>query len=228
MADYTARLKLRMPVDADPASLENDVWYNLDKIDENINARSVVNPGARPTPYDGQILLEDDTFNLSVFSSSWKAWANQKFARGFIGRAEMTAIGSVISTTTEAGPFMSFTFTADADRIYWVETHFWVSKEAGPDIGIQLQPRLRWAAGASVTTAGTQIGGNFGATSPNNEIAEPQNFHRIYEWTPAVSAQVTVGLFAFNPSTNNTGRLRANSTNRRGQLLVRDVSSVAP
>jgi hypothetical protein len=225
MSSNTSRLILRKADYTDPESVIPDINNNWDKIDDAINA-NVFTSSTRPAnPYEGRLIYETDTKLLAIFiSGAWTYVGGDGYARG--KRAVITS--DVNSATTinnvEIGPYISITFTSEINRRYWIETVYssgWTSGGTGNSVTVQ--PRVRWAAGNSVTTGGTQLGSDAIANTVTG-VNTTQDFFQQFEVVPNINGNVTVGLFLTTPSTTKNVAFMQ-STDRSAFLLARDVGS---
>lgn len=222
MANYTSRLGLRKPDYTDSESVIQDVDNNFQTIDDRINANLYTSTTRPIDPYNGQLIYETDTHLLAINipGSGWVYVGGQAYAKGKM--AVVTSdVDSSGASNNEIGPFISVTFTATAGRRYWVETTFSCSFTTGSGNGASCHPRVRWASGASVTTAGTQIGADVLANmvwGPNI----PQDFWQLYEFVPNVTGSITVGLFLASLDSTHTTKFDQ-ASDSSAQLFVRDV-----
>lgn len=225
MAINTPRLGLRKPGFTDPEQVITDVNNNLDKIDAAVNA-NVFTSSTRPAnPHDGKLIYETDTKLIAIWSKNLGRWdyiGGDGYARG--KRAVVTSdVNSSLTTNTEIGPYISITFTVETARRYWIETAFCIGF-SGSGSGISGRPRVRWTAGATVTTAGTQLGSDvidnyvYGAGST-------QDFWHQFEVVPNLNGNITVGLFLTGVDAVKQVFF-AQATDRSAFLLARDVGSV--
>lgn len=225
MAQNTTRLGLRKPGYTDPESVITDVNNNWDKVDAAINANTFTSSTRPVAPHEGRLIYETDTKLVAIFTGGdWAYIAGDGFARG--KRAVVTS--DVDSATTinnvEIGPYISITFTAEQLRRYWIELAYCISFSGGSGNGITGQPRIRWAAGGTVTTAGTQLGSD----AISNMVYVPgdsQDFWNQFEFVPNINGNVTVGLFLSTTSTTKN-IFFDQAVDRSAFLLARDVGSV--
>jgi hypothetical protein len=224
VASNTARLGLRKPDYTDPEFVVSDVNNNWDKIDNAINA-NVFTSSTRPLgPHEGRLIYETDTKLLAIFlSGDWSYIGGNGFSRG--KKAVITSDVDSATTTNgvEIGPYMSLTFTSELARRYWIETVYCINFSGGSGAGISGTPRVRWAAGNSVTTAGTQLGSDTIANMVY-VAGSSQDFWNQFEFTPNLAGNVTVGLFL---STANATKsiFFDQAVDRSAFLLARDVGS---
>lgn len=229
MATYTDRLKLRRPVDADFVNVDNDVNLAWDRIDDVINAKAVASALFLPsTPYQGQIVYQEDTRELKIFQgSAWITWASDKFPRGYVGGSSLSSNSANIAAGATAGPFLSFTFTPEANRYYWIEHELFLRKVSGTNQrNTWANVLLRWELGAVVTVGGTAVGTGYNLYSAHDETDNTVNGTMINEFTHAGGAQLTVGLFLTNGTSDRVCQI-AGDADRVNRLYVRDVGAVA-
>lgn len=221
MATFTPRLGLRMPDYTDPESVISDIDNNLQAIDDAINANSYTSSTRPVNPYNGRLIYESDTKLLAIYvaESGWTYIGGAGFARG--KRAVVTAVSdSATATTVEIGPYISVTFTVETGRRYWVETIYNVGY-TGAGLAVSGRPRVRWAAGASVSTASTQIDSDAYANH-NYGQGSSTDFYQLYEFVPNINGQITVGLFLF-PTDSTRPVFFNQASDRAAFLFVRDV-----
>lgn len=127
---------------------------------------------------------------------------------GYVTHEEVTT-GSVGSASTTEVLVKSLTWTAVAGLRYRYEVSgVWFGNNVGDQLGL----RVRYAAGASVTSAGTQAGGDtaYDITSALKYVPLPLN-----RWTPSnLSGQYTIGLFLRRTSGAGTVSIEAAATNQ--------------
>lgn len=223
MAQNTSRIGLRKPGYTDPESVIPDINNNWDKIDAFINANTFTSSTRPPAPHDGRLIYETDTKLVAIFltGSGWSYIGGDGFARG--KRAVVTSdANSGTTTTPEIGPYISVTFTAETNRRYWVETAFDLDFTGAP-VTATYRPRIRWAAGASVTTAGTQLGSDLISNTVYGP-GFPQDYWHQYEFVPNVNGNISVGLFLAGIDAARTIFFSA-QVDRSSVLFVRDVGS---
>jgi hypothetical protein len=130
--------------------------------------------------------------------------------------ANTTRTANSAGVTTVETLIDSVTFTAVAGRRYRVTWMTSLSNSAGSNND---EARLRYAAGASVSSAGTLIGGNF-SVSPGANFGYPLTLSRTVSGIAA--GQTTVGAFlivSFGAGTL-TSTAAANSAT---ELWVEDI-----
>lgn len=223
MAINTARLGLRKPGYTDPESVIPDVNNNLDKIDAIVNA-NVFTSSTRPlNPHSGRLIYESDTKLVAIFtnSSGWTYIGGDAYARG--KKAVITSDVDSATTTNnvETGPYISVTFTSELARRYWVEVAYALSFTGGTGAGINGLPRVRWAAGNTVTTGGTQLGSD-AISNAVYTANTPQDFWNQFEFIPNVAGNITIGLF-LNTTSTTKNIFFDQATDRSAFLLARDV-----
>jgi hypothetical protein len=119
-------------------------------------ASSAARTSAVPSPATGFPTYRSDVKQAEIFDGTSYAPLQQEF----IGNVTRTANSSAITTTETVVD--SVTFTAVAGRRYRVT---WMTSVQGSAASNNIELRLRYAAGASVTSSGTLIGGAFHTTS---------------------------------------------------------------
>lgn len=223
MAVNTSRISLRKPGYTDPEFVIPDINNNWDKIDAFINANTFTSSTRPLDTYDGRLIYETDTKLVAIFltGSGWGYIGGDGYARG--KRAVITSdVNSGTTTIAEIGPFISVTFTAEAGRRYWVETAFCLDFTGAP-VTASYRPRIRWAAGASVTTAGTQLGSDIISNTVYGP-GFPQDYWHQFEFVPNINGNVSVGLFLAGIDSART-IFFAQAVDRSAMLFVRDVGS---
>lgn len=223
MAQNTTRLGLRKAGYTDPESVVPDINNNLDKIDDSVNA-NIFTSSTRPlNAYDGRLIYETDTRLIAIFTNSagWAYIGGDAYARG--KKAVITSDVDSATTTNnvEIGPYISVTFTSELARRYWVEVAYCLSFTGGSGAGINGLPRVRWAAGNTVTTGGTQLGSDAIANLVYN-AGTSQDFWNQFEFVPNVAGNITIGLF-LNTTSTTKNIFFDQATDRSAFLLTRDV-----
>lgn len=130
-------------------------------------------------------------------------------------------------TTSETGPIYSSTLNLVANRVYWIEGLLYIKGKDVPDNKpVQSILRVRYATGASVTTAGTQIN----SSSYMNKVREgiiyrPLSFFRRF--VPSTTGQYTIGVFMQVDSSINPGGQMAVAVDpiygQRSYLFIKDM-----
>lgn len=230
MATNTSRVKLRQPQRGnagdpnDPVNVTIDWNNNADVMDDGIGAPSYTSATHSATPFDGKCEYETDTGLLAVWDASAVSWI--KYAvDGSQGNKGTNTVGvdsaDFTSASGESGPLLPVTFTSEVGVRYWYEFYLYLEQSAG-SVPANCTLRVRFAAGASVTTAGTQIGSDFKAdlvAALNQEI----DFDKIYEFVPNVAGNVTVGVFLVVNSAGDTVHMEANNDENQCFSQVRSV-----
>lgn len=136
------------------------------------------------------------------------------FARvmGVTSRASNSATITATETLVD-----SVTFTAQANRRYKVTWTGVVSLSTGGNNG---EVRLRFAAGASVTNAGTLIGGTLRTAAVNTENLPVTVIHTT---TSILAGQVTVGAFGI-VSTGAGNIVASAGSTFPTELIVEDIT----
>lgn len=226
MAINTTKLGLRKPGFTDPEAVVTDVNNNLDKIDAAVNANIFTSSTRPAAPHDGKLIYETDTKLVAIWSKNLGRWdylGGDGYARG--KRAVITSDVNSSTTTNnvEIGPYISITFTAETARRYWIETAYNINFTGGSGAGVNSVPRVRWASGATVTTAGTQLGSD-AISNVQYLSGGTQDFWNQFEVVPNLNGNVTVGLFLTTTSTTKNVFF-SQATDRSAFLLARDVGS---
>lgn len=151
MSTFTSRLQLEKPAPsdsmADGASTLAESYQKIDAAAGVITCTSTTKP---LTPYTGQIIWESDTKTYKYWiGSKWAFWFNPDTGRTAI-RINQDSTG--LTTTAEA-LFRSHTFTASTNRRYRIDYAFFAEHTA--NVNARCRTRMRWAVGASVSTAGS-------------------------------------------------------------------------
>lgn len=224
MGTNTDRLALFKPDYSDSEAVIPDINNNFEKIDDLINANLFTSSTRPLNPHHGRLIYETDTKLLAIFlvGTGWLYIGGDGFARG--KKAVITADGDSATTTNnvEIGPFISITFNSESGRRYFIESAFCLGY-LGASGGITGMPRLRWAAGISVTTGGTQLGSDIFANVVYPQ-GSSQDFFIQTEFVPNIDGNITVGLFL------STGSATKNiffdqAPDRSAFLLARDVGA---
>lgn len=119
-------------------------------------ASSAARTSAVPSPPAGFPSYLSDVKIVNIFDGTSHAPVQQEY----IGNTTRTANSSAITSTETVVD--SVTFTAVAGRRYRVT---WMTSVQGSASANNIELRLRYAAGASVSSAGTIIGGAFHTTN---------------------------------------------------------------
>lgn len=223
MATSTTRLGLRKPANPDVVNVVSDVNANMDKIDSSVNLFPCTSATKPALPFTGQLILLTDAQVVQCWTGTQWVTIGGSGALGKMGLANITADSTLQNNASgETGPHMSITFTADASRRYWVETLVGVTTDGTGGARSEGVERVRRAAGASVTTAGTQIGSDCPLTALRGPNGAKWS-KRIYEIAPGISGQTTVGMFIIVPFDTDLMRIRATGAEFKGTMVVRDV-----
>lgn len=193
--------------DPEIANVTTAISNQMQTIDDKMDA-TLCTPGTRPgSPYVGQITVESAVFGAPPFEV--RRWGGATWdlivASGAGGGSEVggrigyvsTDSESTHSTGTEVGPYLSITFTAQVNHTYLIEFSGTLLDDiiGGTD---SFGPcRIRWAAGASVTTGGTLISSNQMST----DLDDFPITQTIVAFHTAGSAQqITIGVFHIRQS----------------------------
>lgn len=226
MSSFTSRLGLRKPDLTDVVNVQTDVNNNFLAIDNAVNLFPCTISSRPATPYVGKLILLIDLQKIQVWTGSGWEDVGVSASPGIAGRvgfATLTADTALqTSGSGETGPHMSITFTADSAKRYWIEYLVGAATDGTGGSRVDIRGRLRRAAGASVTTAGTLIGTEsflFAMRGTNGAIF----YKRTYEIGPGVSGQTTVGLFTIVAG-SGSARLRATNTEYNGLMYIREMA----
>lgn len=221
-----ARVMLPGDLAADPGAVSGELRFTPNATDSGLRAWNGVDwkspnipvyanvaamTAAIPNPYQNETAWVNDENRLYRWNGT--GWVIAK-ATGFKG-LNQTAPGGSTDFTAEA-LFRSVTFTAENSHVYRMMTGFNITTVSGASGGTF---RWRWAAGASVTTAGTQFAG---------QLHQPQtglnNYMAIFRSLPwgAATQQITVGIFV--AGTGSGVRIATGAVNVADvELLVDDM-----
>ncbi len=224
MSTTTTRIGLTKPDPSDPMSIGDLVLANnYRELDEAVGATRAYTSGTRPTGSDrwvGRVIWESDTNNFLWWDgANWLYWGNNLSGR------DVYAASSGLSTTTIAAGtealHQSVTFDAVNSRRY----QFLMSDyyEYG-NVDANFLIRVRWAAGSSVTTAGTLL---YTSTGRNNSsgLVTGKNFYDAIEFQFSGSTgQITVGWFVVNQGAADlfVGHTQTGSEEVAGTMVLRD------
>lgn len=193
---------------------------NYDIIDSAVGARTYTS-GTRPAGVDvwqGRVIFESDTGNVMMYSgAAWLYLGNRDNAREVAG----TSPGADVSSTTAESLIASVTFSATLNRRYRIEAvtmgeHAPTATNGGYFI------KFRWAAGSSVTSAGTLLRSTYVKCNSSGVTGRGIGDMVELDYT-AATATITVGLFAV---TQDGAALQfdigTNGIDCQGLLVVRD------
>lgn len=201
MANETVKLKLRQPQPADPVSVDNDVSNNMDIVDKYINY-NVCTSSTRPNPpVAGMKIFETDTGSLLVYTgAAWKylnpgGGGSPIFPKGKVAYNTYTSnLTTNIPSAEPASPQLSQTFTSEINRYYWAEMFYNIQHTTGAAAGVRVYCNVRVASGATVTSAGTQLGKT--ARSSNNwGLNAIITSYRMWEYLAPSTGTKTLGWF---------------------------------
>lgn len=230
MSTYTPKINLRKPDYTDIVNVTTDVDNNMQNIDDLINC-SICTSTTRPDLSqaritDGQLIYETDTGNiLMLLSGQWVLMANQKFGKGRKAFVPLSGV-SATSGTAEVMSTLTATLNVEAGRKYLVELTYTLQSvtldQAGTIADVVNSGRIRWAAGATVTTAGTQLG----QRSDNlfcNQVGNNKTKYWAIEWFPNITGQATIGYsMQGGTSTQGTCKIPANASDLVSAIAIRD------
>lgn len=137
--------------------------------------------------------------------------------RGYIADSNRTAtVPSTGGITTVETVLQSLTFTAVAGVRYKVTAEQSVQGDAVPGSCVL---RLRWAAGTSVTSGGTQIV----AVTPGSYLANVGTVATIFDtFVPNINGSVTVGVTLIR-NTGTANWISFGNANQINKILVEGV-----
>jgi hypothetical protein len=232
MATNTSRVKLRRPQKGvsgdpnDPINVLLDWNAALDEIDDGVGMPDYTSTTHSNDPFEGKIEFETDTGLYAIwdaFKNDWITFPGESQAKGFMGEVFRTSFAPLLAVAdNEVLQPLTLTWTAEAGRRYWVEFIAYVIPTAGtPPFAVV--PRIRGAVGASVTIAGSQLGGDYNLNMTHG-LSKTEHTHRLYEWLPGVNGQVTVGLTLQVANGGATARAQLHGDAEHvNWLMVRDV-----
>lgn len=192
MSTFTTRLQLEKPATSDQMNVGDLVLSaNYKLVDDNANAPSFTS-GTRPgTPYTGRIIFETDTSNERFYNGTkWAYWGNTSSARDKMWN-DYDSTGLLNVGATEL-LHRSVTFNAVQNRRYRVD---WCTygKKTTAVLG-RYVAHIRWAAGATVTNAGTQIDQVIVRCNSTGTGGRSSRSFSEFQYT-AADAQITLGIF---------------------------------
>lgn len=236
MATETTKLLLRQATKGDGSDSDDfvnvvsDVNANMDVIDQNINLR-VATSGNRPSvPFAGMLIYESDTDNVYVWNSSaadWQLIGSDNTPWGRQARTTSTTDGTALTSVSAETLYISASFTAESDRRCWVEIGAHVQCSVLSGTSASGLVRVRYAAGAAVTTAGTQIGNDVIANMVDGALtANSPRVYSMYELPLGLSGQHTVGLFFAYSGTAGDTILFDGATDKVNFITIRDVGVI--
>lgn len=225
MADYTTILSMRKPTrtlgDDDVINVELDVNDNMDAVDTNINMRLSTSSTRPSNPYTGQLIFEVDTGQVRLSDSEWEWIGSNSSPKGKMAMTTSTTDSAVLTGVSAETLYISATFTAVNGRRYWVEYGAHIEALVLVSSQARAEVSVRWAAGGSVANTDTLLGVQ-GLDISRTLTANSERIAGLYELTPGVDGDVTVGLFLKAP-TAVTQVLFDGGTNRVNWISVRDV-----
>lgn len=236
MATNTPNLGMRKPTKGDGGDADDfvnvvaDVNTNMDLIDQNINLR-LATSGNRPSaPYPGSFILETDTGNIRIWNSVTSNWdwvASDNTPWGRQARTTSTTDGASLTSVSAETLYISATWTAQSDRRYWVEIGCHVQAVVLAGAVAQGNVKVRYTAGAAVTTAGTQVGADLVVSMVNGAgTTNAERVYSMYELPLGLSGQHTVGLFLAYFSTAGDTIGFDGATDKINHINVRDVGVI--
>ncbi len=230
MATYTTDLVLRKPSrvlgNYDTVNVELDVNDNMNKLDDNM-VLYLATSGSRPSsPFDGMMIYETDTTSIMLWNGTeWESYGNNNSGKGRNGYVTSTTNGATLTSASAETLYISTTFTREANRRYLVEVSFYVECTATTAAPGGAQVRVRWAAGASVTTAGTSMG-EFTVFAPlGTGVNNTEHYYAAFELPPSGSGTHCVGIFMFGVGVNDSMRFAGGASARTNTITVRDIGA---
>lgn len=227
MANYTTPLNLRKPTrtagDNNVVDVELDVNGNMSLLDDNM-VLYLATSGSRPSsPFQGMMIYETDTTNIMLWDGTeWESLGNNNSGKGRVAYVSSTTSGTTLTSASAETLYISVSFSRDTDRKYLVETGFYTECTATTAPPGGAQARVRYAAGASVTTAGTLLG-SFTVFNPlGTGTANAEHFYSAFEIPGGGSGTHTVGLFMGGVGVNDSMRFSGAASARTNWLSIRD------
>lgn len=205
---------LRYPASSDPADVPTDMLELATDLDTRLIPRfasSAARDAAITAPIEGQLNYRSDTDRLERYTGS--AWV--PVGGGVYVSHEEVTTGVVNSASTTEVLVKSMTFTAVVGVRYRYEV---AGVYFGTVAADQLGLRVRYAAGATVTSAGTLAGGDSAV-----DIATASRYFTLAlaRWLPSgLTGQYTVGLFIRRTGGTGTVSVEATATNEFFHELI--------
>lgn len=196
--------------DPETVNVTTALSNQMQTIDDKMDA-ILCTPGTRPSsPFVGQITVESTVFAAPPFEvRRWNGsiWELIVAAGGGGGPEATGRVAYVVSNAesthsinTEVGPYLSATFTAQANHTYLIEFSGTLTDDTGGGFTDSFGPlRIRWAAGGSVTTSGTLISSNLMSTDLDTF---PITQTIVAFHTAGSTQEITIGVFHINQSGN--------------------------
>lgn len=229
MATFTAKLGLMQAAGADPVNVDDNVNENMILIDKYANF-FLCTSNNRPAPVAGLKIFETDTGSLLIYmGSAWKylnpgsaGFANSP--KGRITYSELTALNSTLATAEPGSAQHTITFTAEANRYYWIKISYVINCTVATAGRAYLNCRI--ADGGSVSSASPQLG----KTSRGRSYATVgtyRSYTRLFEYQSATAGSKTVGFFFFKDAADGAAGIAVigNSTSPT-RIYIRDVGGV--
>lgn len=204
MSTSTSRMQLTKPDTGDSmASGATQLSANYDTIDS-IAGAATFTSGTRPagatTRWTGRVIFESDTNNYVYWNgSAWIYLGNKDKARQLVGNDSQ--LGAVTVSASTESLIKSYTFTATQNRRYRFTTFNFCEFVSNTNSTGEF--RWRWAAGSSVTTAGTQFYSNSIRVNSTTNTGRSFMDSAELDYT-AATQQITVGLFLNNGSATDS------------------------
>lgn len=200
MSTFTSRLQLEKP---SPSDLMSDggttLAANYIKIDD-VAGFPLVTSATRPgTPFTGQTIRESDTQNNRFWDGSkWAYFGNESNQREDV----LLNTDSTSLTATAETVFRSQSFTATNGRRYRIDFCSYI--EIVANVTARAVAKIRWANGASVTTASTLLYSD--VIQVNSAGVTGRSIRDFTELNyTGVTGQITIGWFFENIDAQSTG-----------------------
>lgn len=201
----TPRLGLYLPPDEN-VDVTNHLSNQLQAIDNAFDAfvcTSTTHPSSGN--FDGRLIYETDTGNLSYWdsgSSSWIVYSNGRKPLGRLGYITTSSASSSLAGVGEIGPYLAITFTAKKNREYVIHYSGTTDHVSGHNSAARWIV-FRASTSGAVTTSSTMIHQNIGDIADNGTgLSVRQNTSSPY--FPNINGSVTVGVFLRATAGTNT------------------------
>lgn len=195
----TTRLGLNKPANSDVVDVVTAISDQMAVLDSAARCESCTST-TRPTTnlFTGKIAYETDTKSIIKYSGAvWEYVYSSKQSRGRQAYLTTTTVSSTVAANAEAVSALTRTFTAYSGRKYLVLAGGATECVAGVDAPAFV--RGRWAAGVSVTTAGTLISTNCADVNDNSVSTADIRWNYLGQFSVTTSGQVTVGITLGRP-----------------------------
>lgn len=233
IASNTTAIAGKQPLDSDLTTIagltpaaDNVLQFKSGAWTSRTMAQLLTDVGAQPLDADLTTIAGLTAATDSFLQAKAGAWSARTIAQvktdlaitnGYMGQDVVTGAAVTSSSTTEQ-LINSVTFTAVAGRRY---RFVWSSSMGGTVVNDLVQFRVRWATGATVTSAGTLVHSRFMRILVANTAHLGQLQRSISGLT---AGQVTLGVFGFRSA--GTGTITWDgSTDSERVLLVEDIGT---